>query len=71
MKRYFFQNSEIGFTKWGKAIPFIRLYVTGFYTTTSRQYREDNMDTFNECRIVYRPYQKVMQTLTDEEKDYF
>jgi hypothetical protein len=71
MKRYFFQNSEIGFTKWCRAIPFVRHYVTSFYTTTSRQYREDNMDTFKECRFVYRQYKQVMKTLTEAEKDYF
>lgn len=29
------------------------------------------MDTFKECRVVYRQYQQVMKTLTEVEKDYF
>ncbi len=71
MKRYLFQNSEIGFYKWCKVIPYVRHFVTSFYTYTSKQYQKDHLDEYKECRIVYRQYKELSDQLNEEEKDYF
>lgn len=71
MKRYIFQNSEIGFYKWCKVIPYIRHFVTSFYTYTSKQYQKDHLGDYKECRIVYLQYKELINQLNEEEKDYF
>lgn len=71
MKRYFFQNTEIGFYKWCKVIPYVRHFVTSFYTFTSKQYQKDHLDDYKECRIVYHQYKELVDQLNEEEKDYF
>lgn len=71
MKRYLFQNSEIGFYKWCKVIPYVRHFVTSFYTYRSRQSQKDKIDEYKECRIVYRQFKELVDQLNEEEKDYF
>jgi hypothetical protein len=70
MKRYLFQNSEIGFYKWCKVIPYVRHFVTSFYTNRSRQSQKDHLDEYKECRIVYLQYKNLVDQLNEEEKDY-
>lgn len=71
MKRYFYQNNQIGFAKWCRNVPRIRNAVRQYRNSITSAQRVQFKDRYEEALISHKQYIKLIKTLTKEEQDFF
>lgn len=71
MKRYFYQNDSVGFTKWCKNVPRIRYIIKRYRDSLSVSEKQRLKDEYEEALISHEQYVRLIKALTKEEQDYF